>query len=202
MGSLTSWVVCPSRRGTRPCQLPRLTSADLDTSEAESLSSTTCYFLRMTLLRPWRPVLAIFLAAVLLLTACGKGDVGRKAEATDDGTTTAAEVCNEALTKQQAGVSDDAIVARDKTLADKAAKAAVTNAKWKDLAKAISDWALTGQDLVEMTKRLQTMSDAEFMTEMAQVSARVGDARRGVIAACRYVKASGGKVDDSLLNSI
>lgn len=156
----------------------------------------------MTLRRRLRPVLSIFLVALLMLTACGKGDGGAKTEAVDDGTSAAAEVCNGALTKQQAGVSDDAIVARDKLIADKAAKAAATNAKWKDLAKAISDWALTGQDLVEMTKRLQTMSDAEFMMEIAQVAARVDDARRGVIAACRYVKASGGKVDESLLNSI
>jgi hypothetical protein len=157
-----------------------------------------------------RQILAVILTSLFLLTACGTGGNGTKSASTsasttaDNGTWIAAEVCTEALTKQKAGQSDDAIVALDKAVADTAASAAVSNPKWKDLAKATSDWALTGQDLAEITKRLQTktMSDAEFMTEMAQVSARVGDARRGLIAACRIVKASGGKVDETLLNSL
>lgn len=154
-----------------------------------------------------RQILAVILTSLFLLTACGTGGNGTKSASTsasttaDNGTWIAAEVCTEALTKQT-GLSDDAIVALDKAVADTAASAAVSNPKWKDLAKATSDWALTRQDLAQITKRLQTMSDAEFMTEMAQVSARVGDARRGLIAACRIVKASGGKVDETLLNSL
>jgi len=148
-----------------------------------------------------RQVLAGLLTSVFLLTACGTSGNGTKSASTtaDNGTTIAAEACNEALTKQT-GLSDDAIVAQDKVVADKAAKAAASNDKWKDLAKAISDWALTRQDLVNATKQLQ--SGVDVTQELQQIGTRVADARRGLIASCRVVKASGGKVDATLLNSL
>lgn len=137
-----------------------------------------------------RPTAAFIIAIVSLLPACGGGDDGLKA---------AAQACTGALTKQS-GQSDDAMVARDKTIADMAAKAAVTSDKWKDVAKATSDWALTRQETVAATKTLQ--SGGNITPELQQLPGRIADARRELIAACRGVKASGGNVNESLLNSI
>lgn len=117
----------------------------------------------------------------------------------DDALASAAEVCNKALTKQS-GQSDEAMVTADKAVADQAAKAAAADEKYGDLAKAASDWALTRQDLVNATKELQSGGDVTM--ELEQLPGRVDDARRSLIAACRGVRASGGTVDESLLNSL
>jgi hypothetical protein len=136
--------------------------------------------------------LAILLAGVSLLTACSAGSA-------DDGMKTAVQACNEALTKNT-GLDGDGIIARDKSIADKAAKAAASSDKWKDLAKAASDWALIRQDFIEAKAKLE--SGQSISWELQQMSTRVDGVRAELIAACRGVKAAGGNVDESLLNSI
>jgi hypothetical protein len=91
------------------------------------------------------------LSMAVAVSGCGSKTVSTTA---DNGTTIAAEACNQALAKQT-GMSDDAIVARDKATADEAAKAAAINNKWQDLAKATSDWAVTRQDLGMRPRRFR-----------------------------------------------
>lgn len=126
----------------------------------------------------------------LLLVGCGKGD---------EALVKASEVCTETLTKQEAsGLSDDELVAADKQTADKAAEAAQMNDEFADLAKAASNWQLSREQLVDLTKRVQndTATDEEFM----QLQNRP-DPKPDLVAACRTVKAAGGEFDYSLLDN-
>jgi hypothetical protein len=144
---------------------------------------------------PLRHLTALLVVAAL--SACGGGGGGE--DEAKAGLTQATQACNQALAKQR-GASDDEVLVRDKATADLAAQAADANAKWRDLARAVSDWALTGQDLIEATKKLQ--SGGDITSELSEVGTRVDDARRSLVAACRGVKAAGGAVSEESLNDI
>jgi hypothetical protein len=178
-----------------------LTDAEFGAAKEQLLSSQPPARTWRNRIPPFKSARTLVAAAVVLLLAGGATAYALHSASTaaGAGTTMAAQACTEALTKQTA-MADANIVAHDKAVADKAAAAAVSNAKWNDLAKATSDWALTRQDLVTATTQLQ--AGVDITAQLQQINTRVDDARRGLIAACRVVKASGGQVDEALLNSL
>ena len=131
---------------------------------------------------------------LLLAVACGGNSAGDKKQ---EALSQAAKACKGALTLAQEGEGLPQMADRLEKDADVAARAAVDDATWDDLATAISDLATADRKTGEMAKR--GLDDASLSEMQGNLDA-MNDAKKDVLAGCRKVKAAGGAVDQGLLD--